>query len=54
MLALLVQGESTAAMERWMGVSGTAVRTHVQALLTKLAGRRGLRHRLLAPPPDRV
>ncbi|WP_197523033.1 helix-turn-helix transcriptional regulator [Actinokineospora pegani] len=60
-LALLVQGESTTAMERRMGVSGTTVRTHVQALLTKLgvhsrvdAAAFAVRHRLLAPPPDRV
>ena len=35
-LALLVQGMSTAAMVSVLGVSRTTVRTHVQALLTKL------------------
>lgn len=35
-LALLVQGLSTAAMVKVLGVSRTTVRTHVQALLTKL------------------
>jgi two-component system, NarL family, nitrate/nitrite response regulator NarL len=35
-LALLVQGLSTAAMVSILGVSRTTVRTHVQALLTKL------------------
>jgi two-component system, NarL family, nitrate/nitrite response regulator NarL len=35
-LGLLVQGMSTAAMVTVLGVSRTTVRTHVQALLTKL------------------
>ena len=35
-LALLVQGMSTATMVSVLGVSRTTVRTHVQALLTKL------------------
>lgn len=35
-LSLLVQGMSTAAMVSALGVSHTTVRTHVQALLTKL------------------
>ncbi|EWC60997.1 Nitrate/nitrite response regulator protein [Actinokineospora spheciospongiae] len=60
-LALLVEGASTAAMERRLGVSGTTVRTHVQALLTKLgvhsrleAASLAVRHRLLLPQPDRA
>ncbi len=36
-LALLVAGQDTAAMVRTLGVSAATVRTHVQALLTKLS-----------------
>ena len=35
-LSLLVQGAQTAAMAKILGVSTTTVRTHVQAVLTKL------------------
>ncbi|GLZ43004.1 response regulator transcription factor [Actinokineospora sp. NBRC 105648] len=60
-LALLVEGAGTAAMQRRMGISSTTVRTHVQALLTKLgvhsrleAASFAVRHRLLADLPDRA
>ncbi len=35
-LVLLVDGVSTLAMQRTLGISATTVRTHVQALMTKL------------------
>ncbi|MBM7772831.1 two-component system nitrate/nitrite response regulator NarL [Actinokineospora baliensis] len=60
-LALLVEGASTVAMQRRMGISSTTVRTHIQALLTKLgvhsrleAASFAVRHRLLVDPPHRA
>lgn len=57
-LALLVEGLSTTAMTQQLGVSRTTVRTHVQALLTKLgahsrleAASLAVRHSLLEPIP---
>ena len=54
-LELLVDGLDTATMARRLGVSRTTIRTHVQALLTKLgvhsrleAASFAVRHRLLA------
>lgn len=53
-LGLLVAGASTSTMAKQLGVSATTVRTHVQALLTKLgvhsrveAASFAVRHRLL-------
>jgi two-component system, NarL family, nitrate/nitrite response regulator NarL len=58
-LALLVRGLSTAAMVSALGVSRTTVRTHVQALLTKLgvhsrleAASFAVRYGLLDDPGD--
>jgi DNA-binding NarL/FixJ family response regulator len=60
-LALLVDGLDTAAMAARLGVSGATVRTHVQALLTKLgvhsrleAASFAVRHRLLDDGSDRA
>ncbi|MGQ0841664.1 response regulator [Actinokineospora sp.] len=60
-LALLVEGASTELMRRKLGISTTTVRTHVQALLTKLgvhsrleAASFAVRHRLLADAGDRA
>ncbi|SER57786.1 response regulator [Actinokineospora terrae] len=60
-LALLVEGASTVAMQRRMGISSTTVRTHIQALLTKLgvhsrleAASFAVRNRLLVDPPHRA
>jgi two-component system nitrate/nitrite response regulator NarL len=57
-LALLVEGLDTTAMAARLGVSRTTVRTHVQALLTKLgvhsrlaAASFAIRHRLLDAEP---
>ncbi len=56
-LALLVAGQDTAAMVSTLGVSAATVRTHVQALLTKLsvhsrleAAAFAVQHGLLDPP----
>lgn len=56
-LAMLVEGLSTRAMVNRLGVSSTTVRTHVQALLTKLgvhsrleAASFAVRHRLIDDP----
>ncbi|WP_026425354.1 response regulator [Actinokineospora inagensis] len=59
-LALLVEGAGTAAMQRRMGISSTTVRTHVQALMTKLgvhsrleAASFAVRNGILADQPHR-
>jgi two-component system, NarL family, nitrate/nitrite response regulator NarL len=59
-LELLVAGQDTAAMVSSLGVSAATVRTHVQALLTKLGAHSRLeaaafavRHRLLDDQPGR-
>lgn len=57
-LALLVEGLGTTAMAYRLGVSATTVRSHVQALLTKLgahsrleAASLAVRHSLVGPGP---
>jgi two-component system nitrate/nitrite response regulator NarL len=58
-LRLLVDGDGTTAMAKRLGVSSTTIRTHVQAILTKLgvhsrleAASFALRHGLLAAGAD--
>jgi two-component system, NarL family, nitrate/nitrite response regulator NarL len=59
-LALLVAGQDTTAMARSLGVSAATVRTHIQALLTKLgvhsrleAAAFAVQHGLLSGRPGR-
>jgi two-component system nitrate/nitrite response regulator NarL len=60
-LAMLVEGLSTPAMARRLGVATTTVRSHVQSILTKLgthsrleAAALAVRHRLVPALEDEV